>query len=245
MLEFQTPEAPPEVTVVQQQLPQLLPDRIGFIGGGQVSACCSYMDTHDALPPSWRAQAALPLDRLGAYQVLLSVQMGEALMKAFLSAGVCTPSGMIASLRNSDRRAGLASLGVQTVGDAIFDNGAAEVAASSDIIFLAVCFVHVFASPLFVDLQSARRDFTTSASTPCWPFSKLGSWLAFCLLTHVLVLRCDLRIWMQYCKCWRPMCSPDISSSPLRRACAWQALKPDCRKQREWYVAQTSIVPLL
>lgn len=99
MLEFQTPEAPPEVTVVQQQLPQLLPDRIGFIGGGQ---------------------------------------MGEALMKAFLSAGVCTPSGMIASLRNSDRRAGLASLGVQTVGDAIFDNGAAEVAASSDIIFLAV-----------------------------------------------------------------------------------------------------------
>ena len=64
--------------------------------------------------------------------------MGEALIKAFLAAGVCTPENMIASLRNTERRAALASIGVHTVGDAVFADGAAEVAAASDIIFLAV-----------------------------------------------------------------------------------------------------------
>ena len=66
------------------------------------------------------------------------LQMGEALIRAFLSAGICTPDNMIASLRSADRRAMLATLGVQTVGDAVFADGAAEVARHTDIIFLAV-----------------------------------------------------------------------------------------------------------
>ena len=40
VLEFQAEASPQEVTVVQQQLPHLLPDRIGFIGAGQVYASC-------------------------------------------------------------------------------------------------------------------------------------------------------------------------------------------------------------
>ena len=64
--------------------------------------------------------------------------MGEALIRGFVAAGVCSPDSMVASTRNADRRANLAGLGVHTAGDAIFDNGAAEVARQSDIIFLAV-----------------------------------------------------------------------------------------------------------
>ena len=36
VFEFQHEFSAPEVTVVQQQLPELLPDRVGFIGAGQV-----------------------------------------------------------------------------------------------------------------------------------------------------------------------------------------------------------------
>ena len=64
--------------------------------------------------------------------------MGEALIRAFLAAGICTPDSMVASLRNADRRLVLEEMGIQTVGDAVFADGAAEVASQSDIIFLAV-----------------------------------------------------------------------------------------------------------
>lgn len=64
--------------------------------------------------------------------------MGEALIRAFLAAGVCTPDSMVASTRSNDRRIVLEGLGVHTVGDAVFDAGAAEVASQSDIIILAV-----------------------------------------------------------------------------------------------------------
>ena len=64
--------------------------------------------------------------------------MGEALIRGFVAAGVCSPDTMVASTRSAERRANLASMGVLTVGDAVFENGAAEVAANSDIIFLGV-----------------------------------------------------------------------------------------------------------
>ena len=39
-LEFQQETPSSEVSVIQQQLPQLLPERIGFIGAGQVLHRC-------------------------------------------------------------------------------------------------------------------------------------------------------------------------------------------------------------
>lgn len=38
-LEFQQETPNSEVSVIQQQLPQLLPERIGFVGAGQVLHC--------------------------------------------------------------------------------------------------------------------------------------------------------------------------------------------------------------
>lgn len=63
--------------------------------------------------------------------------MGEAMIRGFLSSGTSTADRIVASVRSPDRVRAMASLGVRTVGNAL-EGGAAAIAGSTDIIFLAV-----------------------------------------------------------------------------------------------------------
>lgn len=64
--------------------------------------------------------------------------MGEALLRGFLNAGCVLPSEISASVRSQGRKTALAALGVDSLhGDALH-GGAAEVAAASDVIIVAV-----------------------------------------------------------------------------------------------------------
>ena len=65
-------------------------------------------------------------------------QMSEALIRGFIASGICGPENVMASVRSSARWQAMKSLGVQPVGDAL-RGGAAEIAASCDIILLGVC----------------------------------------------------------------------------------------------------------
>ncbi len=65
------------------------------------------------------------------------MQMGEALIRGFLASGVSVASKVSASVRNAERQRVLNGLGIRTFGNAN-DGGAAEIAASSDIIIVGV-----------------------------------------------------------------------------------------------------------
>ncbi len=63
-------------------------------------------------------------------------QMGEALIRGFVSSGVSSAHKIAASVRSTDRRNAMAAIGVRTVGNAL-EGGAADI-AKSDIIVLGV-----------------------------------------------------------------------------------------------------------
>lgn len=63
--------------------------------------------------------------------------MGEALIKGFLATGVSTSDKICASVRSESRQQALDPLNITVFGNAL-DEGAAQVARNSDIIFLAV-----------------------------------------------------------------------------------------------------------
>ena len=63
-------------------------------------------------------------------------QMGEALIRGFVSSGVCSADNISASVRSTERRQAMANLGVQSFGNAL-EGGAANI-AKSDIIVLGV-----------------------------------------------------------------------------------------------------------
>ena len=65
------------------------------------------------------------------------VQMGEALIRGFLSSGVASSRSLCASVRSEERRLAMEALGLRVFGNALH-GGAAEVAAASDVIFLGV-----------------------------------------------------------------------------------------------------------
>ena len=67
--------------------------------------------------------------------------MGEALIRGFIGTGVSRPDRICASVRSADRQQALAPLGISVFGNAV-QEGAASVAAASDIIFLAVSADH-------------------------------------------------------------------------------------------------------
>ena len=75
------------------------------------------------------------------------MQMGEALIRGFLSSGVSVPNNISASVRNAERQRVLSMLGIQVFGSAT-DGGAAEIAASSDIIILGVGVVFICILPV-------------------------------------------------------------------------------------------------
>ena len=65
------------------------------------------------------------------------VQMGEALIRGFITSGVSCANRISASVRNAERQRVLGMMGIQVFGSAT-DGGAAEIAANSDIIFVGV-----------------------------------------------------------------------------------------------------------
>ena len=67
------------------------------------------------------------------------MQMGEALIRGFVSSGVSTADKLSASVRSSTRASVMRSLGVTVFGNAL-EGGAADIAAS-DIVVLGVGFL--------------------------------------------------------------------------------------------------------
>ena len=65
------------------------------------------------------------------------MQMGEALIRGFCKSGVSSSEQICASVRSFDRQRALSALGLRVYGDALSD-GAADLAANSEIIFLGV-----------------------------------------------------------------------------------------------------------
>jgi pyrroline-5-carboxylate reductase len=63
--------------------------------------------------------------------------MGEALIRGFIGTGISRPEKICACVRSEDRQQALEPLGITTYGNALGE-GAAQLAANSDIIFLAV-----------------------------------------------------------------------------------------------------------
>lgn len=63
--------------------------------------------------------------------------MGEALIRGFLATGVSKAHKICASVRSESRQQALSLLNITLFGDAL-NEGAAQVAQNSDIIFLAV-----------------------------------------------------------------------------------------------------------
>ena len=126
--ESETDEDPPQQTNLSA-----LPDRIGFIGAGQVlhavcacqwSACnCNIHTSFCIVKRNANPQAA--------------VQMGEALIRGFCKSGVSSVEQISASVRSFDRQRALSALGLRVYGNAL-DGGAADLAANSEIIFLGV-----------------------------------------------------------------------------------------------------------
>lgn len=67
-------------------------------------------------------------------------QMGEALIRGFVSSGVSTADKIAASVRSTERQKAMALIGVQTYGNAL-EGGAVDI-AKSDIIVLGVRSQH-------------------------------------------------------------------------------------------------------
>ncbi len=67
---------------------------------------------------------------------MLRSQMGEALIRGFVTSGVSTAQKISASVRSSARASAMRSLGVTVFGNAL-EGGAADIAAS-DIVVLGV-----------------------------------------------------------------------------------------------------------
>lgn len=130
--ESETDEDPPK----QMNL-SALPDRIGFIGAGQVLPVLSCMSVHaSAHAPLAYIDASHHCD-LDSRDMHTLVQMGEALIRGFCNSGVSSVEQISASVRSFDRQRALSALGLRVYGNAL-DGGAADLAANSEIIFLGV-----------------------------------------------------------------------------------------------------------
>lgn len=64
--------------------------------------------------------------------------MGEALIRGFIKAGISSPGRISCSVNTLDRQQLLEDMGVGNIFDDAEAGGARDVAAHSDIIFLAV-----------------------------------------------------------------------------------------------------------
>ena len=127
--ESETDEDPP-----QQMNLSALPDRIGFIGAGQVVFPLPWQPVVHAL----RAGYKLPsFYHLNMTAIQTPVQMGEALIRGFCKSGVSSVEQISVSVRRFDRQRALSAMGLRVYGDAL-EGGAADLAANSEIIFLGV-----------------------------------------------------------------------------------------------------------
>lgn len=90
---------------------------------------------HRVRAASAAAANSTPKTRIG---VIGAGQMGEALIRGFLQAGVCTPGRISASVLTLERREYLSNLGIGNIFEDAATGGAQGVAQHSDVIILGV-----------------------------------------------------------------------------------------------------------
>jgi hypothetical protein len=95
-----------------------------------------------ASPPQQRAAVATAAGRPAALDSRIGFigagQMGEALIRGFIKAGMSTAGRISASVSTIERRELLSAMGINNVFDDAAEGGAAGVAGTSDVIFLGV-----------------------------------------------------------------------------------------------------------